>query len=61
MDHEQKRHEKHEHERKEKQAHERQAEEQFSRPGPTIQPMWFLVIGVVLTMIAMVIWWWATA
>jgi len=57
MDHEQKRHEKHEHERKEKQAHERQSEVEFSKPGPTIRPTWFLAIGLVLTVVALLIWW----
>lgn len=57
MEHEQKRHEKHEHERKEKQAHERQSEEQFSKPGPTIRPLWLLVLGIGLILAAMVIWW----
>jgi hypothetical protein len=56
MDHEQKRHEKHEQERKGKQAHERQAEENFSKPGPTVHPLWFGVIGVVLTLVAIGIW-----
>lgn len=57
MDHEQQRHEKHEHDRKDKQAHERQSEDQFSKPGPTIRPLWFLVLGIVVTMTALVIWW----
>ena len=45
MNHEQKRHEKHEQERKEKQADERRSEEQFSKPGPTIHPLWFLALA----------------
>lgn len=57
MDHEQKRHEKHEHERKEVQAEERKSEKEFSRPGPTIRPLWFLALGIVLTMAALFIWW----
>jgi type VI protein secretion system component VasF len=57
MDHEQKRREQHEHERKEKQAHERQSEERFSKSGAMIRPLWFLVLGIVLTMIALFIWW----
>ena len=56
MDHEQKRHEKHEHERKEKQAHEREAERNFSKPGPTVHPLWFLAVGIVLTLIALFVW-----
>lgn len=57
MDHEQKRHEKHEEERKHKQAEERQSEQRFSQPGPTIRPLWFLVLGIVLVLTALVIWW----
>jgi hypothetical protein len=57
MDHEQKHHEKHEQDRHEKQAHERQSEEQFSKPGPTIRPLWFLALGIILTMTALFIWW----
>jgi fatty acid desaturase len=57
MNHEQQRHEKHEHERKEKQAHERQVESDFSKPGrPSVRPVWFLVIGIVLSLVALVIW-----
>jgi hypothetical protein len=56
MDHEQKRHAKHEKEREEKQLHERLSEEEFSRPGPTIRPLWFLVIGLLLTGLALVLW-----
>ena len=56
MDHDQKRHEKHEQERKEKQAHERMSEENFSKPGATIWPLWFLVIGSVMVIAALVIW-----
>jgi cytoskeletal protein RodZ len=57
MDHEQARHEKHEQDRKQKQAEERQSEQQFSKPGPTIRPLWFLALGFVLVLIALVIWW----
>ena len=57
MNHEQNRHENHEQERKEKQLDERQSEEQFSKPGPTIRPLWFLALGIVLTMTALFIWW----
>jgi hypothetical protein len=57
MNHEQKRHEKHEQERKEKQADQRHSEEQFSKPGPTIHPLWFLALGIILTMTALLIWW----
>ena len=57
MEHEQKRHEKHEEDRKEKQAEERQSERRFSLPGPTIRPLWFLALGFVLVLTALVIWW----
>jgi len=57
MEHEQKRHEKHEEGRKEKQAEERQSEQRFSLPGPTIRPLWFLALGLVLTLTALFIWW----
>jgi hypothetical protein len=57
MDHEQQRHEKHEEGRKEKQAAERQSEKRFSLPGPTIRPLWFLALGFVLTVTALLIWW----
>jgi hypothetical protein len=57
MQREQERHEKHEKEREEKQAEERQSEQQFSKPGPTVHPLWFLAIGFVLTLVALVIWW----
>lgn len=56
MEHEQKRHEKHEEERKQKQGEERQSEKRFSLPGPTIRPLWFLALGVVLVLTALVIW-----
>lgn len=56
MEHEQKRHEKHEEGRKEKQAEERQSEQRFSLPGPTIRPLWFLVVGMALVLTALGIW-----
>jgi cytoskeletal protein RodZ len=56
MDHEQKRREKHEKEREEKQAHERQSEQEFSKPGPTVRPLWLLAIGIVLTLAALLVW-----
>ena len=56
MDHEQKRQEHHRLEREEKQTHARQAEEQFSKPGPTIHPLWFLVVGVALSLAALFLW-----
>lgn len=56
MEHEQKRHEKHEKQREEKQAHERLSEKEFSKPGPTIRPLWLLVVGIVLTLCALFIW-----
>jgi hypothetical protein len=56
MDHEQKRHEKHEKERADKQAHERQSEENFSKPGLTIHPLWFLALGIVLTVAVVLVW-----
>ena len=43
-------------ERQEKQAHERQAEKQFSQLGPTIRPLWLLVLGGGLVLIALLIW-----
>ncbi len=61
MDHDQKRHEKHEQERKVKQSHERQSEANFSKPGPTVRPLWFGVIGVILALVALAVWmtyWW---
>ena len=57
MEHEQKRHEKHEEERKQKQIEERQSEQRFSLPGPSVRPLWFLALGLVLTMTALFIWW----
>jgi hypothetical protein len=56
MDHEQKHQEKHRLERQEKQTHERESEKQFSKPGPTVRPLWFLVGGILLTVIALFIW-----
>ncbi len=56
VDHEQKRQEHHRLERQEKQAHERQKEEQFSKPGPTVRPLWFLAAGILLTLVALAIW-----
>jgi fatty acid desaturase len=58
MDHEQKHDEKHRLERQEKQAHERQEEEQFSKPGPTIRPLWIFVVGFILVALAIVVWMW---
>ena len=57
MEHEQKRHEKHEEDRNKKQAEERQSEQRFSLPGPTIHPRWFLALGFVLVLTALIIWW----
>ena len=57
MEHEQMRHEKHEGVRKQKQADERLSEQRFSLPGPTIRPLWFLALGLVLTLTALLIWW----
>lgn len=57
MNHEQNRHEKHEEDRKVKQAEERRSEQRFSLPGPTIRPLWFLFLGFVLVLTALVIWW----
>ena len=56
MDRQQKHQEEHRVERQEKQAHERQSEENFSRPGPTVRPLWFLVGGIFLTLVALLIW-----
>jgi hypothetical protein len=56
MDHEQKHHEKHRLERQEKQAHERESEKQFSKPGPTIHPLWFLALGILLTLGVIAVW-----
>jgi hypothetical protein len=57
MERQQERHEKHEKQREEKQATERQSEQRFSEPGPTVRPLWFLLAGILLTLVAMVIWW----
>jgi hypothetical protein len=56
MDHEQKHQEKQRLERQEKQAHERESEKQFSKPGPTVRPPWFLAVGILLTCVALFIW-----
>jgi hypothetical protein len=57
MNHEQHRHEQHEQERKEKRAHERQTEAEFSKPGkPAMRPVWVLVVGIVLSLLALFIW-----
>jgi hypothetical protein len=56
MEHEQKRQEHHRLDRQEKQAHERQSEQQFSKPGPGVRPLWFLLTGILLTVAALVIW-----
>jgi hypothetical protein len=57
VDHQQRQHERHEHERAEKRAEERRSEAEFSKPGkPALRPLWFLVAGVVLSLIALVIW-----
>lgn len=56
MDHQQERHEKHEQGREAKQVEERQSEKQFSKPGRTIHSLWFLTIGIVLTIAALLIW-----
>lgn len=56
MDHEQKHEEKHRLERQDKQAHEREVEKEFSKPGPTIRPLWLLVLGGGLVLIALTIW-----
>jgi thiol:disulfide interchange protein len=56
VDHEQKKHEKHRLERQEKQAEERRSEENFSKPGPTVHPLWFLAIGLVLAFTALIVW-----
>lgn len=57
MDHKQKRHDRHEHERKLKQMQARQREADFSKPNrASIWPVWFLVIGIVGSLIALFIW-----
>jgi len=56
MHRQEKHQEEHRIERQEKQAHERQSERAFSRPGPTIRPLWLLVGGIVLTLVALFIW-----
>jgi hypothetical protein len=57
MNHEQKRHERHEHDRKEKRAGERRAEADFAKPGrPAVRPLWFLAAGIVLSLVALLIW-----
>ena len=43
--------------RKQKQAEERQSEQQFSKLGPTIRPLWYLALGIVLVLTAAFIWW----
>jgi cytoskeletal protein RodZ len=56
MNREEKRQEHHRVEREEKQGQERQSEKQFSKPGVTVRPLWFLVVGFVLTLAAVLFW-----
>lgn len=56
MDRQQKHQEEHRIERQGKQSHERQSEQAFSRPGPTVRPIWFLAAGIALTLAALFIW-----
>jgi hypothetical protein len=57
VDHQQERHEQHEHERAEKRAEERRSEAEFSKPGkPAVRPLWLLVAGVLLSLLALIIW-----
>jgi hypothetical protein len=57
VDHQQQRHKKHEQERAEKRAEERRSEAEFSKPGkPTFGPLWFWAAGIVLCLVALVIW-----
>ncbi len=56
MDREQKRQEHHRVEREEKQEQERESEKQFSKPGMTVRPFWFLVVGFALTLAAVLFW-----
>jgi hypothetical protein len=56
MNRQQQHQEQHRVERQEKQKEERQSEEQFSKPGVTIRPFWFLLIGLALTAAAVAFW-----
>jgi hypothetical protein len=54
--HHQHRKEEHEHERKEKKHEEHKREEHADSDKPLIYPKWILIIGLVLTLTAVLVW-----
>jgi hypothetical protein len=56
MDHKQEHELHHRKEREEKKRHEREHEEELMKKGPAIHPLWFLVLGIILTVGAVLVW-----
>jgi hypothetical protein len=56
MDHKEQHHQHHHQEREEKKHHERERELREQKQGPAIHPLWFLVLGAVATLGAVLTW-----
>lgn len=56
MDHHEQHHEHHRKEREEKKHHQHEHEIQEEKKAPAIHPLWFLVLGVALTLGAVLTW-----
>jgi hypothetical protein len=56
MDHHEQHHQHHQKEREEKKRHEHEHELQEERKPQVIHPLWFLVLGVVATLGAVLVW-----
>lgn len=56
MDHQDQHHEKHKHEREEEKKREKTEERKWEKSGWPIHPAWFVVVGIVAVVVAMLIW-----
>ncbi|HZT80150.1 MAG TPA: hypothetical protein VFA26_08010 [Gemmataceae bacterium] len=56
MDHKEQHHEHHRKEREEEKRHEKQHEREEMRKPRVIHPLWFLALGIVLTLGVVLVW-----
>jgi len=56
LDHQERHHEKHKHEREEEKKQEKAEENKLSKTAWPIHPKWFVALGIVAVMLAMLIW-----
>jgi hypothetical protein len=56
MDHHEQHHQHHQKEREERIKHEKESERRAEKSPPRIHPAWFLAVGAVLTLLAVLVW-----